>query len=88
VSAGTNPDSSVICDWPLPRVAVTRFIVGLYHAQACAVADATDAEVLEVMQRDNPAGTERGWTSVVREGENGPVLCAETPGRIHLLVSC
>lgn len=75
------------------RVIVTRPIVGLCHMQVCAVADATDEEILEVCNAENPAGTTHGWSQVCRDGEwmgssVAPVECDQEPGRLHLLVAC
>lgn len=73
------------------RVMVTRPVVGIWHMQVCAVADATDEEILTVCNRENPSGTSLGWTTVERspEGEpTAPVACANDPTRHHLLVSC
>jgi hypothetical protein len=70
------------------RVVVTRAVCGICHMQVCATADATDEEVLEIANRENPSGTSRGWASVVREGEGAPVPCESEPQRIHLLVRC
>ena len=83
------------------RVVVTRpFLnpkeVGLYalaFMQVCAATDATDEEILTVCNRENIAGTQAGWTRVNRDTSEqrkvqGPVICAENPARIHLLVSC
>lgn len=74
------------------RVEITRPIVGICVMQVCAVADATDEEILGVCNRLNPAGTEHGWTRVIREGaEHGamlPVVCSNSPNRKHFLVTC
>ncbi len=80
----------------MPRVEVSRCFVGLINMQVCAVADATDDEILEVCNRENPCGTTNGWAKVVREpdGEFGepaeaaPVPCEDHEGRVHFLVSC
>lgn len=70
------------------RVVITKSIVGICHMQVCAEVDATDDEILAVCNRENPAGTTRGWTSVVRSGTGGPVVCQDDADRLHLLVSC
>lgn len=79
-------------DVGLPRVIVTRPFVGICHMQVCAVADATDDEILDVCNRENLCGTERGWTDVKRSAAEGarfaPAVCREHPTRLHLLVSC
>ena len=60
--------------------------------QVCAVADATDDEILAVCNQQNPAGTESGWVIVVRETAGDPamrpVVCADDPARRHVLVMC
>jgi len=38
------------------RVTVSRCWVGFFGVQVCAVKDATDDEILEVCNRENPAG--------------------------------
>lgn len=75
-----------------PRVHITRCMVGICFMQVCAVADATDEEILRACNEGNPAGTQAGWTSVIREsGEDsapGPVPCELIPERRHFLVAC
>jgi hypothetical protein len=78
-----------------PRVMVTRPMVGLVHMQVCACKDATNEEILEVCNRDNPAGTSGGWATVCRNtgpeefwGQTMPTQCADDPGRMHFLVGC
>ena len=80
------------------RVEITRPIgdpqAGLYalcYMQVCAVPDATDEEILVVCNRDNPAGTQNGWSSVIRQPQKpwvGPVACESHSDRQHLLVIC
>ncbi len=50
----------------MDRVIVTRPIMGLCAMQVCAVADATDEEILLICNRQNPSGTTAGWSRVVR----------------------
>ena len=73
------------------RVEMTRFMCGLIYMQVCAVPDATDEEILEVCNRENPSGTTAGWTRVVRDTSDvrkAPGPCEEYPTRTHFLVSC
>lgn len=74
------------------RVIVSRPWCGLFHMQVCCVKDATDEEILEVCNRENPAGTTNGWVIVVRDdtgkGPEGPKPCAEFSERLHILVEC
>lgn len=77
------------------RVEITRPIVGLTRMQVCAVADATDEEILEVCNRENPSGTSNGWSKVIRvedeysSKDSLPVACLSYPDdRLHFLVSC
>jgi len=76
------------------RIIVTRPIVGICYMQVCAEKDATDTEILEICNRENPSGTTAGWVRVVREvkfeGEENklPVQCADNPNRLHFLVCC
>jgi hypothetical protein len=77
----------------MERIVVTNPMVGIAHMQVCAVADATDEEILSVCNRDNLAGTRNGWTTVCREndgfwGDTGPVACKDDPSRMHFLVAC
>jgi hypothetical protein len=55
--------------------------------QVCAEADATDEEILEVCNRENPSGTSLGWCKVLK---NDPalVICEFYPERRHFLVEC
>lgn len=77
----------------MARVVVTQAFCGICHMQVCAVADATDEEILAVCNRENPAGTSNGWGSVCRSNDElwgtvGPVACGDDPTRLHLLVAC
>lgn len=72
----------------MTRVIITKGIIGICHMQVCAVANATDEEILEVCNRENPSGTQHGWAIVIRDGEGAPVPCAGNSGRQHFLVSC
>jgi len=77
----------------MERVIVTRPFVGICHMQVCAVEDATDEEILEVCNIENPSGTTNGWNTVCHTdhdffGKTAPVKCAEYPNRTHFLVSC
>lgn len=74
------------------RVVVSRFFCGIAHMQVCAVADATDDEILAVCNRENPSGTSLGWSRVCRANSEhwvtAPVQCEDDPSRIHFLVAC
>jgi len=81
----------------LDRVVVSRAIVGICGMQVCAVEDATDEEILAHCNSHNIAGTEHGWTTVVRKIEkdsmfmipiNLPVNCAKYRRRLHFFVLC
>jgi hypothetical protein len=81
----------------LDRVVITKAMVGICFMQVCALAEATDEEILALCNRENPAGTTNGWASVVRALEEEPtlitdahlpVVCGEYPERRHFLVAC
>lgn len=79
----------------MERVVITKSIVGIAHMQVCAVADATDEEILEVCNRENPSGTSNGWVTICRNSEphefwrnTMPMICKDDPGRRHFLVAC
>lgn len=83
----------------MERVIITRCMVGICHMQVCAVNDATDEEILEKCNRENPSGTSHGWGTVVRtvEKDGGifddpsmlPKPCADhSETRTHFLVAC
>jgi len=76
----------------MERVVVTRCMVGICHMQVCAVADATDEEILHVCNTQNPSGTSHGWGTVIRDNpeypQQNPGPCEEYPERIHFLISC
>jgi hypothetical protein len=81
----------MVVDERMKRVVVTRPFIGICHMQLCAVDDATDDEILAVANAENPAGTEHGWTTVLRQSgpnQDGPVPCEQNKGRTHFLVSC
>lgn len=70
------------------KIVITRPILGICHMQVCADKDATDTEILEVCNSENPAGTTNGWCEVVRNGDGAPVVCSDDPNRLHILVAC
>ncbi len=80
----------------MPRVQVTRAMIGLFSMQVCAIDDATDDEILTICNAENPAGTTNGWCEVVRtpdgssgqENNKAPVSCDDHQGRTHFLVLC
>lgn len=81
----------------MERVVVARPMIGICAMQVCAVADATDEEILGVSNRANPCGTREGWCSVVRQEEDGsvfkvkenlPKICADDPNRKHFIILC
>lgn len=63
--------------------------------QVCCVADATNEEILEKCNRDNPSGTTNGWGIVIRTLEDAdgrkealPGPCEAHHDRLHFLVGC
>lgn len=79
------------------RVEITRSMMGICGMQVCAVKDATDEEILEVCNSNNPSGTSNGWGEVIRTVEEGslfnteqnlPVQCGDDPERLHFIVLC
>jgi hypothetical protein len=74
----------------MKRVIVTLPMVGIAGMQVCAVASATDQEILEVCNAENPAGTSKGWSQVLRDpaDSQAPVVCASHPDRMHFIVYC
>jgi hypothetical protein len=81
----------------MPRIEVTRPIMGICHMQVCADADASDEEVLAFCNRENPAGTSNGWSHIIRENaadgfwsdcDLAPKACANDPRRLHLIIAC
>ena len=74
------------------RVIVSKCFVNICTMQVCVVPDATDDEILVTCNRENPAGTSPGWSSVVRSDaehpNRDPVACEKYPERRHLLVTC
>ncbi len=72
------------------KVIVTRCVVGICHMQVCAVASATNKEILKVCNMENPSGVSP-WGKVIRKktkSDPGPVKCADDSKRKHFLVSC
>lgn len=76
----------------LPRVTISRMMIGICFMQCCCVKDATEQEILDVANRGNPAGTKNGWLTAYKwEAEDEarrPVQCADYPDRHHVLVGC
>ena len=70
---------------------------GLVDMQVCVPATFTDDEVIEFANRENPAGTEGGWS--IRTAEDDPVQkgdatrvdCLDTEERsgcVHIMLVC
>lgn len=78
----------------MERVVITRSMVSIFSMQVCAEKDATDEEILDVCNTENPAGTSNGWCRVIREAQDEteenavPVACQNDPSRLHFLVVC
>lgn len=75
----------------MDRVIVTRPMLGLTGMQVCCVKDATDKEILEVCNTQNPSGTTNGWGEVIRKSTEtiaGPVQCDNDKDRLHIIVTC
>jgi len=74
------------------KVVVSRNYNGLCSMQVCVEPDATDEEILNVCNTENPSGTKGGWSHVVREDKEhphrNPTPCLQDEGRIHILVDC
>jgi hypothetical protein len=74
------------------KVVVTQAMIGICHMAVCCEKEATDDEILAVCNRENPSGTTRGWNSVVRDDKDhpqcNPVVCADDPNRLHVMVAC
>lgn len=74
------------------RVIVTKAMVGIAGMQVCAVKDASDVEILDVCNRENPSGTTNGWAIVVRDDKEhpqcNPIPCAQEKERVHFMVMC
>jgi len=91
-SPGTD-DAAVVHPTLRSRVVITRTFIGFFCMQVCAIADATDAEILELCNQENPSGTRLGWNEVhrglsaVTECDLSPVPCDRHAGRLHITVS-
>ena len=81
----------------MDRVVITKpfmttgGLMGLCHMQVCCTKNATDNEILQVCNKENPSGTTNGWTKVCRAGRKdyeGIVKCDNDANRVHILVSC
>ena len=76
----------------MDRVIVTKPMIGICYMQVCAEANVSDKEILEVANRENPAGTTNGWTTVARDNEEderlNAVTCDDDPSRKHFIVIC
>lgn len=75
------------------RVVVSRPMCGLFGMQVCAVSDATDKEILQVCNTENPSGTASGWGKVIRTEKDFsintvPVECKDHVDRMHFIVLC
>ena len=76
-------------DWN-KRVLTTSPFRGICHMIVCCVKDASDKEILEHCNTENPSGTTAGWAEVIRKGKEyqNPVPCDEKPERLHIMVEC
>ena len=67
-------------------------MIGICYMQVCAVADATDEEILRVANRENPSGTSNGWSEVAREDHEDErmrsVACEDDGSRTHFMLVC
>lgn len=75
----------------LKRVEIVAPVIGICFMRVCVEKDVGDAEVLSVVNRENPSGTSNGWSIVHRDGtkeQGGPVACADNAERLHLMVEC
>lgn len=78
----------------MERIIITRSIIGLCYMQVCCVKDASNAEILDKCNKDNPSGTEQGWQIVIRDDSSGysekqkPVQCQDHKDRVHMMVVC
>jgi len=76
----------------MKRVIVTKPIIGLCYMQVCAVTDATDEEILDVANAENPSGTKNGWVEIAHENHPNtnahPITCADDPERVHYILIC
>ena len=66
-------------------------IFGVATMQVCVQKDATDEEILDVCNVENPSGVTGGWSEVVRKNEDryqGAVQCEDHVDRLHLIVTC
>lgn len=67
--------------------------VGVFDLQVCVPAQMTDEDIVAFANRENPAGTDGGW-SIRREGskylsgdpERNP--CDEREGCVHVMLDC
>ena len=72
----------------MEKIVVTNPFAGICHMQVCCEKDAADEEILRVCNQENHSGTSNGWSSVIREGDGAPVVCAEDAERLHIMVAC
>lgn len=76
----------------MKKVEITRAMIGLCYMQVCADINATDEEILEVANEENPSGTSNGWCEVAREDHEDPrmrpVICEDNKNRKHFILIC
>ena len=76
----------------MERVIVTKPMIGICYMQVCAHKDSTKEEILEVANRENPAGTTNGWAEVADEDDKDkrlhPVICDNDKNRKHYILIC
>jgi hypothetical protein len=85
---------------PDQRVMLTGMYAGLFACQVCVVPDATDEEILEACNREDPRTEGFSWVRVIRTQKDIdelklrtpdrssalPGTCVECPPRIHMVV--
>ena len=81
----------------MDKIIITRSALGLAAMQVCCEKNATDEEILEVCNTNNPSGTEQGWNIVLSSKEDAdrvemsgsaPVVCGVYPERLHKIILC
>jgi hypothetical protein len=70
---------------------VTR--ASIFDMQVCVPEDWTDEQAEAFANRDNPAGTTRGWklreaTDPAQAGAPIRVKCRARDGHVHIMLSC
>jgi len=74
------------------KIETVKPVHGICHMIVCSTKEATDKEILDFCNKDNPSGTTLGWATVIRNDKKhpqcNPLVCNDNKDRLHFMVGC